>query len=162
MSEKPRVSLAPVRLEYRASAGRGLSRSLAALMEGRIVGQRCPVCAKVYVPSRGACPSCGVVLSEDVVVSETGTLVSFCVVNIPLADRSLPLPYVHGSVLLDGADIPFSHLLQGLPVEEVRMGLRVRAEWVPGPERKPSLESIRCFRPTGEPDAPFHAYMEHL
>ncbi|WP_342374406.1 Zn-ribbon domain-containing OB-fold protein [Myxococcus stipitatus] len=162
MKEKPRVFPAPVRLEYRASAGRGLSRFLAALMEGRIVGQRCPRCAKVYVPSRGACPSCGVALGGDVTVSDTGTLVSFCVVNIPLADRSLPLPYVYGSVLLDGADIPFPHLLQGLPVEEVRMGLRVRAEWVPGEDRKPSLESIRCFRPTGEPDAPFEAYQEHL
>ena len=32
--------------------------------------------------------------------------------------------------------------------------MRVQAVWVPAEERKPSLESIRYFRPTGEPEAP--------
>jgi len=162
MSEPLRRLQAPVRLEYQATAGRGLSRFLAALVEGRIVGQRCPACGKVYVPPRGACPTCGIATSEEAGVADTGTLTSFCIVNTPVEGRSLPLPYVYGSVLLDGADIPFPHLIQGLPVEEIRMGLRVRAEWASESERKPSLESILCFRPTGEPDAPFDSYKEHL
>ena len=42
------------------------------------------------------------------------------------------------------------------------MGMRVKAEWAPPGERRPTLESIRCFTPTGEPDAPFESYQEHL
>jgi hypothetical protein len=38
--------------------------------------------------------------------------------------------------------------------------MRVRAVWADKPV--PSLESIKHFRPTGEPDAPFEAYKEHL
>ena len=112
------------------------------------------------MPTRGACPACGVGLGEEVNVADTGTLTTFCVVNIPVEGRSIELPYVYGSVLLDGADIAFPHLVQGLPAADVRMGLRVRAEWAADPQ--PTMESILCFRPTGEPDAPFDSYKEHL
>jgi uncharacterized OB-fold protein len=155
-----RRMLAPVRLGYHVVAGRDLSRFLAAVAERRFLGKRCPACRKVYVPPRGGCPTCGVALAEEVPVADTGTLTTFCVVNIPVEGRTIKLPYVYGSVLLDGADIAFPHLIQGLPAEEVRMGLRVRAEWAE--ERLPTMESIVCFVPTGEPDAPFEAYQEHL
>jgi hypothetical protein len=42
------------------------------------------------------------------------------------------------------------------------MGMRVKAEWAPPGERRPTLESIRWFSPSGEPDAPFESYQEHL
>jgi len=35
---------------------------------------------------------------------------------------------------------------------EVRIGMRVEAVWVPDDELKPTLESIKWFRPNGEPD----------
>lgn len=160
MSEPVRRIKAPVRLGFRVIAGRDQSRFLAAITEGRFLGKRCPTCLKVYVPPRGSCPTCGGALGEEVSVADTGTLTTFCVVNIPVEGRSIELPYVYGSVLLDGADIAFPHLIQGLPVADVRMGLRVRARWAE--ERLPTMETILCFVPTGEPDAPFDTYKEHL
>ncbi len=174
MTEPIKRIQAPVRLAYQVVAGRDLSRFLAGIAERRFVGARCPSCRKVYVPPRGACPACGVGLGDEVPVADRGTLTTFCVVNVavpdggsapkppaqPLEGRSIALPYVYGSVLLDGADIPFPHLIQGLPVEHVRMGLRVRAEWAE--ERAATMESILSFVPTGEPDAPFDSYAEHL
>lgn len=160
MSELIRRIKAPVHLEFTVTAGRDLTSFLRGIAERRFVGKRCPSCHKVYVPPRGACPACGVLLGDDVAVSDTGTLTTFCIVNIPVEGRTIKLPYVYGSVLLDGADIAFPHLIQGLPAGEVRMGLRVKAEWAP--ESLPTMESILCFRPTGEPDAPFASYEEHL
>jgi uncharacterized OB-fold protein len=151
---------APVRLPYTVAAGRDLSRFLAGIAEGRLLGKRCPCCLKVYVPPRGACPACGIGLKEEVAVADRGTLTTFCVVNVPVEGRTMKLPYVYGSVLLDGADIPFAHLITGLPADEVRMGLRVQAEWAK--DLLPTMESILCFVPTGEPDAAFDSYKEHL
>jgi len=74
----------------------------------------------------------------------------------------MKLPYVYASILLDGADIPFPHLIQGIEAKDVGMGLRVRAEWQPPAERRPTMEAIRWFTPTGEPDAPFESYKDHL
>ena len=160
MSDLVRRIKAPVRLPYTITAGRDLSHFLAGIAEGRFTGKRCPSCHRVYVPPRGACPACGIGLGEEVAVADKGTLTTFCVVNIPVEGRTIKLPYVYGSILLDGADIAFPHLIQGLPTEEVRMGLRVRAEWAP--KLEPTMESILCFVPTGEPDAPFDSYKEHL
>jgi uncharacterized OB-fold protein len=160
VSEPVRRIKAPVHLGFHVTAGRDLSRFLLGIAERRFVGKRCPACAKVYVPPRGACPACGVALGDEVPVADRGTLTTFCVVNVPVEGRTISLPYVYGSILLDGADIPFAHLIQGLPVAEVRMGLRVKAEWVAEPT--PTMESVLFFTPTREPDAPFDSYKEHL
>jgi uncharacterized protein len=161
MSEPIRRIKAPVRLEYTVTAGVVLSRFLAGVIEGRLLGRRCPTCTKVYVPPKGACPMCGVPCTEEVAVSDAGTLTTFCIVNVPFEGQTMKLPYVYGSVLLDGADLPLLHLVQA-PADDVRMGMRVKAEWAPPAERKPSLEAIRWFVPTGEPDATFESYKEHL
>jgi uncharacterized OB-fold protein len=71
-------------------------------------------------------------------------------------------PFAAASVLLDGADIAIFHLLQDVDVEVVRMGLRVEAVWVPDDELSPTMESIAYFKPTGEPDAPYESFKDHL
>ena len=65
-------------------------------------------------------------------------------------------------ILLDGADIPFFALVQECEAEEVRMGLRVEAVWAPKEDWGPTLENIRYFKPTGEPDVPYEQFKEHL
>jgi uncharacterized OB-fold protein len=161
MSEPVRKIKAPVRLEFTVPAGQTLSRFLAGVIEGRLLGRRCPSCQKVYVPPKGACPTCGVPCRDEVPVADSGTVTTFCIVNVPFEGQTMKLPYVYGAILLDGADLPLLHLIQ-VPAEEARMGMRVKAEWVPPGERKPSLEAIKWFVPTGEPDAAFDSYKEHL
>jgi hypothetical protein len=153
---------APVKITFDVPAGRAVSRFLTAIVDGRIVGQRCPSCHKVYVPPRGSCPTCAVALAEDVTVKDTGVVTSFCVVNVPFEGQTMKLPYIYACIALDGADLPIWHLVDGLPASEARMGLRVKAEWKPPAERTLSLESIRYFVPTGEPDADYDTYKEHL
>jgi uncharacterized OB-fold protein len=69
---------------------------------------------------------------------------------------------VCASVLLDGADVALFHLVGGCDVNEVRMGMRVRAEWVDEADAELSLETIRYFVPTGEPDRPLAQIREHI
>jgi len=161
MSEPIKKIKAPVRMTFEVTAGKALSRFLAGLVEGRIVGQRCPSCKKVYVPPKGACPTCGVWMEEQVAVADTGTVTTFCIVRVPFEGQTMKLPYVYASILLDGADLPILHLVD-VPANEARMGLRVKASWLAPSDRKPTMEAIRCFEPTGEKDAPFDSYKEHL
>jgi len=44
----------PASLQYTYSAGLASSRFLHQVAQKRLVGQRCPVCQKVYVPPRGS------------------------------------------------------------------------------------------------------------
>lgn len=162
MSEPVHQIVTPVRLEYTVNPGTAMSRFLHGIAAGRIVGQRCPSCAKVYVPPRGSCPTCAVATTEDVQLGERGTVTSFCIVRVPYPGQSIRPPYVSASILLDGADIPFFHMVREIEPEAVRMGLRVEAVWAPPEQRGPTVESIMHFRPSGEPDAPYESYREHL
>jgi uncharacterized protein len=148
----------PIELRYRFTAGKAQSRFLRGVEQGKLLGQRCPQCKKVYVSSRGACAACGVPTEEEIELSDKGTVTTFCVVNVPFYDQKMEIPYVSATILLDGADIGLMHLIQECPAEEVRMGMRVEAVWKPPEERTPSLESISHFCPTGEPDADYETY----
>lgn len=153
--EKLPTLSAPSRLDYVHTAGTHLSRFLRAIGEKRILGSRCPACTKVYVPLRGTCPTCGVAMGEDVPLPETGTVTTFCVVNVPFEGQVIPPPYACAHVRLDGADVSLFQLVAGCPVEDVHVGMRVRARWVEDAALTPSLDSIRWFEPfTADPVGP--------
>jgi hypothetical protein len=152
----------PIELHYQHAASPEESRYLRALAEGQVRGQRCPTCQKVYVPPRGACPTCGVPTTDEVELADRGTVTTFCIVNVPFAGQRVKPPYVAAYVLLDGADIPILHLILGCPADEVRMGMRVAAVWKPREQWGTTPENIDHFRPADEPDAPFESYAQHL
>lgn len=154
--------IVPVSLDYLYAASPEESAFYRGLNEGRIVGQRCPTCQKVYVPPRSACPADGTPTAEEVEVSQTGTITTFCIVNVPFLGQKITPPYVSAYVLLDGADIAVLHLILGVDASEVRMGMRVKAVWKPREEWTYSLENIDHFEPTGDPDAEYDTYKHHL
>jgi uncharacterized protein len=160
--EPPAVMTTPVRLHYEHTVSPGESSFLRGLADGRLLAQRCPACGKVYIPPRGACPTDGVPTADEVELPDHGIVTTFCVVNVDYPGQRVPAPYVAASVLLDGADIPFQHLILGCAPGEVRMGMQVRAVWKPREQWGTTWENIDHFRPTGEPDAPYETYAHHL
>ncbi len=154
--------ITPVRLSYRHTASPEETRYLRGLAQGRLLGQRCPACRKVYIPPRGACPTDGIPTTDEVELDDAGTVTTFCVVNVPFLGQQITPPYVAASIVVDGADIPFGHLVLGCAADEVRMGMRVQASWQPQDKWSHSLANIAHFEPTGEPDADYHSYAHHL
>ncbi|MGV9315312.1 Zn-ribbon domain-containing OB-fold protein [Streptomyces sp. NPDC003691] len=146
----------PARLDYTHTPGRAQTRYLRALEEQRITGERCPSCRQVYVPPRGACPTCGIATAEQVTVGPRGTVTTFCIVNIKARNLDIEVPYVYAHIALDGAGLALHGRIGGIPYDEVRMGLRVEPVWTPG-ARHPDH-----YRPAGEPDAPYDTYRELL
>ncbi|MDH6521104.1 putative OB-fold protein [Streptomyces sp. SAI-208] len=149
--------VAEARLDYTYSPGRAQTAYIKALeTERRAVGERCPSCRKVYVPPRGACPTCGVATAEQVEVGPRGTVTTFCIVNIKAKNLDIEVPYVYAHIALDGADLALHGRIGGIPYDQVRMGLRVEPVWTEG-GRYPDH-----YRPTGEPDAEYDTYKELL
>ncbi|MDJ0344167.1 OB-fold domain-containing protein [Streptomyces sp. H10-C2] len=146
--------VAPARLDYVYSPGRAQSRYLAALEDSKMIGERCPSCRKVYIPPRGACPTCGVATEEQVEVGPGGTVTTFCIVNIKARGLDIEVPYVYAHIALDGADLALHGRIGGIRYDQVRMGMRVEPVWSDGggfPDH---------YRPTGEPDAGYDTYKE--
>ena len=151
------MTIAPVRLHYLHTASPGETAYLRGLAQRRLLGQRCGVCGQVYVPPRGTCPADGVPTSQEVELPESGTVTTFCIVNVGYPGQKaqgFTPPYVAAAVLLDGADIAFQHLVLGCDPGEVRMGMRVRAVW--------GEDGVSHFTPTGEPDALYETYARCL
>ncbi|MBN3456100.1 Zn-ribbon domain-containing OB-fold protein [Mycolicibacterium sp.] len=152
----------PTAIEIQHTASLPESTFLRGLQEGKLLGARTGDSGKVYFPPKEADPATGKELDQFVELPDKGTVTTFAIINIPFAGQRIKPPYVAAYVLLDGADIPFLHLVTEIPADEVRMGMRVEAVWKPREEWGLGIDNISHFRPTGEPDADYDSYKHHL
>ncbi len=156
-----------VGVEYAVAAPTPLALRFAAVVaEGRIIGHRCDSCGKVYVPPRGYCGLCVIPTATEVDVASTGTVTSFTVITpIQYHGQEETEDYAQANVLLDGADQTMMTRLDGVPLAEVRMGLRLEVAWKPADERSGTsglADAAAGWRVTGEPDTPLDAFAEHI
>jgi uncharacterized OB-fold protein len=140
-------------IPYTYEPGLTLSAFLQGLGDRRIEGGRCPSCAGVYVPPRPGCPECRTGPMEPVALPDRGSVTAYTVVHIPFPGLTMELPFVCAWIRLDGADVPFAHLLGEVGPEDVRVGQRVEAVWVADADLAPTWESVRYFRPAGADEA---------
>ena len=140
------ASSSEIRLEYELNAGRVDGASyLRGLGEGKIIGGRRRRVDDVYAASRGTDPKTGEPTSIEVEVQDTGVITTFCVVNMPgLSELAPEIPYVSAQILLDGANNTFFGLIRGAEVDDVHMGMRVKAKWAD--ELKPDHTLDRVVR----------------
>jgi len=155
------ILVVPTSIEIQHTASLPESAFLRALEEGKLLGGRTGENGKVYFPAREADPATGQQLDEFIELPDKGTVTTFAIINIPFAGQRIKPPYVAAYVLLDGADIPFLHLVTEIDATDVRMGMRVEAVWKPREEWGLGIDNIDYFRPTGEPDADYETYKHH-
>jgi uncharacterized protein len=156
------IQVTPSAIEIQHTASLPETAYLKALKEGKLLGARTGANGKLYFPAREADPATGKVLDEYVELPDKGTVTTFAIINIPFAGQRIKPPYVAAYVLLDGADIPFLHLVSEIDADKVRMGMRVEAVWKPREQWDFGIDNIEYFRPTGEPDAEYDTYKHHL
>ncbi len=165
-----------VSLHYSEELTPILERYVDALIDGRIVGHKCPQCGRVYVPGKGYCPICVVPTgdADEVEVSDHGTVTGFTIIT-PVAyyGQTETEPFVYASVLLDGSSGNLGGQdIVGVAHDQLHSGMRVRAVWKPKAERSAEGVSNRgwgsvasvidAFEWTGEPDADRSVYEEHI
>jgi uncharacterized protein len=156
------IQVTPSSIQIQHTASLPETAYLKALKDGKLLGARTGKNGKLYFPAREADPATGKVLDEFVELPDKGTVTTFAIINIPFPGQRIKPPYVAAYVLLDGADIPFLHLVSDIDADKVRMGMRVQAVWRPREEWDFGIDNIEFFRPTGEPDADYETYKLHL
>ena len=101
-TEQVRSIRTPAALHYEYTPGTATTRFLRSIEQKVITGERCPETGKVYIPPRGMSPVAGLPTTEQVVLSDHGTVTSYCVVNLQFTGLAREVPYVTALVLLDG------------------------------------------------------------
>lgn len=141
-----------ISLPYRWSVGPVGARFLEGLKHKKILGTRCPQCRRTLVPARAFCPRCFVDLNDWVELPDHGTLRTYTIVNYTFAGQPMPPPYIIGIIVLDGADVGFTHFVGGLDLSDFdkaaeRLGqdTAVRAVW--RQERVGRITDIEYFEP---------------
>jgi uncharacterized OB-fold protein len=161
-------------LEYRELLCPVVRRYAEALMDGKMIGHRCPKCGLVYAPPRGYCPIDVIETTDadEVELSNRGTVTNYTVVTpVQYYGQEKTEPFAKVSIQLDepGGTLNLQDVLE-IPVDEVRVGMRVEAVWAPPGERNVDEIGNRSFgsaegailgwRPTGEPDLPPEQFLQ--
>ena len=117
-------------LPYTYFAGRVGSKFLTTIRDQKkIMGIRCNKCNKVYVPPRQTCDVCLEDIRDNWVddVQSVGKITNYTVVRY--SDKHLPKkpPYILALIKLGGADTALAHVVEGIAIEKVKIGMKVQA-----------------------------------
>jgi uncharacterized protein len=120
-------------ITYKNPVPLSADRAVAASRESRLLGQRCPVCARIYAGGRGYCPIDAVALGEEheVDLPQKGTITNFSIITpVQYPGQTETEPFVRAFVLLDGVDVVLVYQpVIELPADQVHVGQRVDAVW---------------------------------
>ncbi len=116
---------------YKRTTGPIIGRFLGALGEGLILGAR-TAAGDVIVPASEYDPRTGTATEALVPVGPEGVIVSWSWVPEPLPTDPSQQPFAWALILLDGAAIPWLHVVLG-PEAGVRTGARVVARFAAAP-----------------------------
>ena len=144
-----------VKADYAWDKGVALSRFMAGLKEGKVLGIRCPQCERTLIPPRAFCELCFRPINHWVELQDTGAINTFSVSFVNWDATRRETPEVPAVIEIDGASpgMGILHLLGevGEDLEsilgQVKIGMKVRAVWKPAEEREGSITDIRYFKP---------------
>ena len=135
-------------IQNRYTCGLAGEKFFRELMEsGRLLGTRCPECDYVYVPPTIYCERCFTKLEDWVEVGPGGTVLSFTVLLEGLDGSPLPEPEILALIQLDGADSVLVHRLGDVGLDEIEIGMWVKAVLKPKKKREGSILDILHFAP---------------
>lgn len=114
---------------------------------GELRVQRCRQCDAMRFPPLEFCPFCHDAHSDWVLLPGSGWVQSFVVVHRAFDPHfAADVPYVVAMIQLDGAAPPIvlPGFLRDLPIDQVRVGVRVRVEY----ERYDDTTAMAVFVPS--------------
>ncbi len=133
-------------LYYNYTAGKILSEFFHELREhGTLMGRFCPGCNEVVFPPRKTCGRCYSLTGDWVKLSGAGVVESFALVRYQEPTLPEKPPYILGQIRMDGTNGGITHLIKGVKVGELKIGMKVKA--IIKEERQGDIRDIDHFSP---------------
>jgi len=136
-------------LPYQYFAGKTGSRFLIDIRdEKKIKGLKCNTCNKVFVPPRSTCEVCFEDISQNwVELKNTGTITNFTIIRYEEPHQPVKPPYVLAQIKLEGSDTPVTHIVKGVALSKVDVGMKVKAVFAK--KSTSTIKDIDHFKPDG-------------
>jgi uncharacterized OB-fold protein len=137
---------------YAWDTGIAISRYLAALKDGYLLGGYCRTCRKTVIPPRLVCEWCFRPMQEYVRLQDTGTVNTFSLCYVTWDVQRISDPEIPAVIEIDGASPLHGilHKLGEVDPQQVKIGMRVQAVWKKPSEREGAITDIRYFSPVQE------------
>lgn len=137
---------------YAWDTGVAISRYLAELKKGKLIGKECRACKRIMIPPRMFCELCFRPSGDWVYLQDSGVVntYSICYVNWDASRiKEGEKPYLPAVIEIDGATagMGIMHLLGEVEPEQIKIDMRVKAVWKPESERTGSITDIKYFKP---------------
>ena len=126
----------------------GMSPFFKAMKEDeKILGTICPKCGRVCCPPTIDCPKC-FIKADWVELPLEGTIDTFCITHVKVANVKLDVPYCLANVHIDGTDTTILQLVTDVDFNKVKIGMRVKARFKSVDEREGMITDFE-FIPLG-------------
>lgn len=137
---------------YAWDSGVAIGRYLKELKKGKIIAKSCNKCNRVMIPPRMFCELCFRPSDSWVYVKDTGVVNTFsiCYVNWDASRiKEGERPHTPAVIEIDGASQGqgIMHLLGEVDPKDIKIGMKVKAVWLPENERKGAITDIKYFKP---------------
>lgn len=135
--------------QYAWDCGVAMGRYLQELKKGKLIGIKCNKCERIMVPPRAFCEVCFRPCDEWVYLKDTGTVNTFSLSYITWDVKQVKKPFIPSVIEIDGASpgMGILHLLDEVDPKKVKIGMKVKAVWLPEKERTGSVTDIKYFKP---------------
>ncbi len=138
-------------IKYAWATGVAITKFLAGLKEGKIIGVHCNHCERTVCPPRMFCEECFSPMSNYVELSGTGIINTFSFAFIRTDASRRDNAEIPAVIDIDGTTLEpsgFLHLIdESVPHEKIRIGMRVKAIWKDPEERVGDITDIKYFAP---------------
>jgi len=115
--------------------------------KGTFLGARCDACDITFVPPKVYCDRCFEELTKFIDVGTIGYVDTFTVSFKNMDGSDKVKPRILAMIKIEGTDGGIIHYLEGIPIEEVALGLPVRAIFKPKNQRTGAIDDIIGFGP---------------
>ena len=155
----------PISTAITHSATEAESVFLDGIAQGRLIGNRIASgvdAGRVYFPPRDVSPADGAPSAEYVDLPDTGIVTTFCIVNVPFQGPADQAALRRGLRAARRHGHPAAALDPRLPCRRGPHGHAREGGVVAAGRGEHSVGNISHFQPTGEPDAEYATYQEHV
>ncbi len=140
-----------VQAEYNFWVGKYMDKFYDGLLTKKIIGNKCPTCAKVFVPPRKICGKCFETIDFDnhwVELDGIGTLLNFTTTPYMITEagkEKTSETTLIGMVRFEGSDTAVVYKILGVEEQGLKIGLKMQVVWNDSLKGCPS--DIKGFTP---------------
>lgn len=118
--------------------------------KGTFLATRCDACDVSFVPPKIYCDRCMEKLEKYIDVGTIGRIETFTVSFKNMDGSDKTKPRILAMIRIEGTDGGLVHYIEGIKIEDIGLGMPVKAIFKPKSQRKGSIEDIIGFGPVKE------------